>query len=340
MHKRLTVIIPGYNNPEEWWARCIESALQNIGTDDELICVDDGSLVAPRILEHYAQTDSRVRVVYCESNGGLSVARNRAMELARGEYLTFVDSDDELEPYTYEKALSAMVQTNSDVVVFGVRSIWVNEKLYKDNVAIDANLGCLNACDVKRLFDDCLLNYAWNKVYRSLFIKKHHLMFDPDGMPCEDIMFVLECVMSGAKWATIGHVGINYYKTHSSLLSRYKPSYVQGIKQASDQWKKYKEFDATARDVVGDLGEVSDRELTAGQWDNIWRIGSPYRLRDKWRFLNENRAIANGRNLCLFFIGQIIYSFCRKHFYFSQVQRWHIRRVYPDVRPLSEIEGS
>lgn len=337
--KRLSVVIPGYNNPEKWWRRSIDSVLANISKDDEIICVDDGSSERPNVLDCYAAIDPRVRIIYREKNGGLSVARNQAMTLARGEYITFLDSDDELEPLTYEKALNALVRTKSDIAVFGVRSIWVSEKLFKENVPIDADLGCLNACDVRSLFDNCLLNYAWNKVYRSSFIKAHHLLFDPAGMPCEDIMFVLECVMAGAKWATVGHLGINYYKTHLSLLSRYKSSYMEGIKRSSSTWRRYKEFDVSARSVLGDLGEVSDLDLLVGQWDNIWRVASPYCLRDKWDYLKRNREICCGRNLAFFFVKRMIYSFCRKNFYFPPVQRWHIRRVYPDVRPLSEMEG-
>lgn len=283
--KRLSVIIPGYNTPDKWWRRCIDSVLSNIGPDDEIICVDDGSENKPKILDEYTQKDKRIRIIYRDGNGGLSKARNQAMEVAGGEFLTFVDSDDELMLDTYEKAIASLTKFDSDIAVFGVRSVWVNEKLYKDNVPDTGYYGCISAQAVKKLFDSCLLNYAWNKVYRTSFLKNKGISFDPDGMPYEDIMFVIECIMAGAKWTAIEYLGINYYKTHASLLSRYKESYSQGTRKSSSLWKKYKDYDASARDVLGDLGEVSEFGLILGEWDNIWRLNSPYNLRDKWNFL-------------------------------------------------------
>lgn len=331
-NRRLTVIVPGYNNPDSWWCRCIDSILANIGLDDEVICVDDGSSDRPRVLSDYERLDPRVRVIYREANGGLSVARNVAMGVVRGEFVTFVDSDDEVLPGTYEKALTALLKNNADIALFGVRSIWINEKLYKEDVPDEREIGALGAGDVKDLFDASLLNYAWNKVYRSSFLRCHKMAFDPDGMPCEDIIFVLQCIMFGAKWVTVHHVGINYYRTHATLLSRYKRSYVAGTRSAANAWCRYRESEPNAQAILGKIGEVSERELVRGEWDNIWRLASPFRLIERWRFLKVHSSeIAKG-NLILLFLRKAIYAFFRRYFYVAPVQRWHIKRVYPTVK--------
>ena len=259
--KRLTVIVPGYNNPDRWWRRCIDSILANIDLDDEIICVDDGSLVKPEILSDYEKRDPRIRIIFRKTNDGLSVARNAGMDVARGEFVTFVDSDDELLPETYKKAIDSLLMNNADIVLFGVRSIWVNEKLYKEDIPDESVIGALDAAGVKNLFDASLFNYAWNKVYRASFLKSHNMSFDPKGMPCEDVIFVLQCIMAGANWATIRHVGINYYRTHATLLSRYKSSYVAGTRSASWAWRRYKESNTDARAILGDMGEVSEVTL-------------------------------------------------------------------------------
>lgn len=331
--RRLTVIIPGYNNPEKWWRRCVDSVLANIGDMDEVICVDDGSEKRPSVLQEYAKKDSRTKVIYRERNGGLSVARNDALVNARGEYITFVDSDDEIMPGTYEKALAALGSGDADVVLFGVRSIWVNEKLFKEDIPNEMAARTLDAESVKNLYEASLLNYAWNKVYRASFLKSHKMSFDPSGMPCEDIIFVLQCIMAGAKWGAIHHIGINYYRTHASLLSRYKSSYVEGTRNASELWRHYKESIADAKVILGSVGEVSEKELMSGEWDNIWRIDSPYGLRDKWRFLASHPGIAFGANPILVFIKKLFCSGLRKYLYTASVQRWHIKRVYPTVKP-------
>ena len=336
--KRLSVIIPGYNNPEHWWRRCIGSVIENIGENDEVICVDDFSARRPDILLQYMSKDPRIRVIYRRENGGLSVARNDGIAASHGEYVTFVDSDDELLPETYSRALDSLKKYNSDIVVFGVRSIWVNEHLFKDNVPEEADLGAMNARTVKRLFDDSLLNYAWNKVYRRSFLEKHKLKFDPDGMPCEDIIFVLRCVMAGAIWSSISHLGIKYLKTHVSLLSKYKRSYMAGTKMATRTWRKYKEMTPGAAGILGTLGEVDDHALLMGEWDNIWRMASPYGVLGRWRFLKQHKEITSGVPALLCFIKRTVYAFLRRYFYIVPVQRWHIKRMYPDVKPLCTLD--
>ena len=92
--KRLSVIVPGYNNPEKWWKRCAASVRDACGPNDEIICVDDGSVVKPECLHELAASDARIRVVSCETNGGPGHARNVGLGVAQGEYVSFVDGDD------------------------------------------------------------------------------------------------------------------------------------------------------------------------------------------------------------------------------------------------------
>lgn len=336
--KRLTVIIPGYNNPEEWWRRCLESVFRNLGANDEVICIDDCSSQKPKSLSEFENKEPRLKVIYRAVNGGLSEARNDGIAAAQGEYITFVDSDDELMPGIYNKAIEAIIKNDSDIVVFGVRSIWVNEKLFKDNIPEDGYIGILNSAPLKKLFDNSLLNYAWNKVYRKSFLEKHKIRFEPDGMPCEDIIFVLRCAMAGARWSSVSDIGIKYLKTHSSLLSKYKRSYMAGTNMASKTWREYKEMTPGAVVLLGSLGEVDDHALLMGEWDNIWRMASPYGLFEKWQFLKQHKEIATGAPVLLFFIKRVIYAFLRRYFYIVPVQRWHIKRVYPDARPLCGLD--
>lgn len=91
----ISVIIPVYN-AEKTLAKCIESVLRQDVTQFELILVDDGSKDSSGdICNRYAAKDSRVRVIHKE-NGGVSSARNRGLEVASGEWITFVDSDDSI----------------------------------------------------------------------------------------------------------------------------------------------------------------------------------------------------------------------------------------------------
>lgn len=116
---KLSIIVPVYN-VETYLPRCIDSILQQTFKDFELILVDDGSPDAcGKICDEYALQDKRVKVVHKE-NGGLSDARNAGLDVARGEYIGFVDSDDRISPEMYEKLIAIAAETGADIVAGGL----------------------------------------------------------------------------------------------------------------------------------------------------------------------------------------------------------------------------
>ena len=99
---KISIIIPVYK-VEEYLPACLDSVLAQTFTDWEAICVNDGSPDnCGAILAEYAQKDSRIKVI-SQENQGVSVARNKALENAQGEYISFLDSDDELAPTFLQK---------------------------------------------------------------------------------------------------------------------------------------------------------------------------------------------------------------------------------------------
>ena len=103
----VSVVVPIYN-VAEYLPKCIESILAQTYPDYELILVNDGSKdTSPEIAEDYAKKDSRIRVIH-KPNGGLSDARNEGMKYASGKYISFIDSDDFIEPDMLEKCVHAM----------------------------------------------------------------------------------------------------------------------------------------------------------------------------------------------------------------------------------------
>lgn len=111
----ISIIVPVYNI-EEYLPRCIESILRQTYTNLQLVLVDDGSKDRSGALcDEYAKKDSRILVVHKE-NGGSSSARNRGIEVATGEYLGFVDSDDYVEPDMYGKMVTAILENGCNIV--------------------------------------------------------------------------------------------------------------------------------------------------------------------------------------------------------------------------------
>ena len=120
MKTKVSVIIPVYN-VEKYLNRCVDSVLNQTYKNLEIILVDDGSLdKSPQICEEYASKDSRVKVIH-KKNGGLSSARNAALNSKlRGDYVTFVDSDDWIENDTIDYCLRILEQTKADVIQYNL----------------------------------------------------------------------------------------------------------------------------------------------------------------------------------------------------------------------------
>lgn len=251
--KRLSVIIPGFNTKKEWWQRCVASVQRAIGPDDEIIVVDDGS-VEPVDLSWF---EGRVTLIR-QSNQGLGVARNAGIEASTGEFVTFVDSDDEIVKGVYEETISYMSESNSDIGVFGVKTIWVKERLYKEDSMPKVCYDPLLPNDIRHLSDNGLLNYSCNKVYRARLLNaERKIRFLKEGMPCEDIIFNLECFSRLVRVGMIPFVGYIYYRTPGTILSSKRVRNLVGLRLGNEAWEGYKRLFPEARTILYDHGVAS-----------------------------------------------------------------------------------
>ena len=115
----LSIVVPVYNT-EKYLKRCIDSITSQTLDNIEIIIVDDGSKAECALFcDEIATTDSRIKVVH-KKNAGLGFARNSGIEVATGEYVGFVDSDDYIEPLMYEKLYDAAKKHDADIVVSGI----------------------------------------------------------------------------------------------------------------------------------------------------------------------------------------------------------------------------
>ena len=114
----ISVIVPIYN-VEKYLCRCIESIINQIYKNLQIILVDDGSPdKCGEICDEYAKKDSRITVIH-QKNKGVSAARNVGLEIANGEYVGFVDPDDYIDEQMYGNMLDALCETNSDFAICG-----------------------------------------------------------------------------------------------------------------------------------------------------------------------------------------------------------------------------
>lgn len=113
---KISIIIPVYQ-VEKYIKRCLDSILSQTYSNLEIILIDDGSRdMSGKICDEYAIKDSRIKVIH-QDNAGVSVARNKGLDICTGDYVTFVDSDDFLEPFMYEKMMEKVTEYNCDVVM-------------------------------------------------------------------------------------------------------------------------------------------------------------------------------------------------------------------------------
>ena len=224
---RVSVIVPVYQ-VEAYLAKCLDSILAQTFADFELILVDDGTKDdCPRIMAQYAAADARIRCIHKE-NGGLSSARNAGLDIARGEYIAFVDSDDAVEPTMLADAVDAAEQADAELVIYNYRPV--------------TEAGVQGAClpmkdEVLDLDQMGLANYfyrywmpyvhgqeAWCRLYRRDIIEQNHLRYAPnDEIFAEDTLFSAMYLMHVHKLAALAKPYVHYLQRGNSLMGMRKP---------------------------------------------------------------------------------------------------------------------
>ena len=188
----ISIIIPVYN-AEKYLRRCIESVLSQSFTDFELILVDDGSKdKSPQFCDEYASQDTRVRVIH-KANGGVSAARNDGLDIAKGEYITFIDSDDWVER-DYLSTLSNY--RDYDIVFFSHRLIYedgyISEFLFEAKEGDKQNIWEIVASLRKNAVGSNFYGYTWNKMFRRDIIEKYKIRFIEGLRISEDEVYTLD----------------------------------------------------------------------------------------------------------------------------------------------------
>ena len=130
--KKISVIIPVYNT-EKYLKRCVDSVREQTYGNLEIILVDDGSPDGcPQMCDAFAAEDDRIKVIHKE-NAGVAAARNTGLDVATGEYLTFVDSDDYIAPEMYQSLLDVLMQTDSDIAACNTVEVFQNRMVGNDS---------------------------------------------------------------------------------------------------------------------------------------------------------------------------------------------------------------
>lgn len=213
----ISIIVPVYK-VEEYLDKCIKSILNQTYTNLEIILVDDGSPDnCGKICDEYAKNDKRIIVIHKE-NGGLSDARNKGIEIAKGEYIAFIDSDDYIEKDMFEILYNLSVESHSDISMVSYKEIQ-NEVIINENKEFTENIfEYSNTEAIKELLkDDKIKNYAWNKLYKKELFKEIRY---PVKMAYEDVGTTYKLFEKANKIIWKDTPKYNYIRRDDSIVSK------------------------------------------------------------------------------------------------------------------------
>lgn len=204
---KLSVIVPIYN-VEKYIERCINSILNQTFKDFELILINDGSTdKSGEICEKYRHLDKRI-IVINKKNNGVSSARNSGMELAKGEYIQFIDSDDWIEDNLFDIIIKKLENDNSDILFFGFKYDDENGNLIKEKKYCNRTITKeLNLYAIK-LYQKDLFGYTWCKIFKTSIIKENNIKFNAKLSFCEDEEFTCKYYKYVNK---VSIINISYY---------------------------------------------------------------------------------------------------------------------------------
>lgn len=266
---KISIIIPVYN-VEAYLRQCLDSVLNQTLRDIEIICVDDGSTDASAdILKEYSANDSRIKVI-TRKNGGAGSARNAGLAIATGEWLAFLDADDEFD----KMMLAEMVEVG------------------------DSSIADIAACtDVSHgdIFHRWR-GWAWDKLFKRDFIKHRQLEFQ--NLPVSnDLYFTYSALAEAEKIATIPKSYVFHRKRPGSVETTRDRAPLSPLEAVKALYARVGMIDGFARWVPDFLFWHINRLKNAEDSDSLYRatrkFGQDLRICGslKWRFEELKRLI-------------------------------------------------
>lgn len=236
----ITVIIPVYNTADAL-ERCIRSILEQTFSSVEIIAIDDGSTDGSGdMLDAFAAADTRLHVVH-QQNSGVAAARNTAIAMARGEYLSFVDSDDYIDPKTCEILYTAAQESHADIVSGSMYRLWAGKTVLlkaKDMILEP------NKTSYADMIDTCMfgnIGYRMSicgKLYKRYMFDTYHIEYL--GKRMGDALFNIKALMVANKVQLVSEPLYYYHKRPGSITTSavtdpsYPISHVQMVRYIQD----------------------------------------------------------------------------------------------------------
>lgn len=283
----VSIIIPVYN-AEKYIAKCLDSILVQTFTEFEVILIDDGSKdESANIYNKYAKNDCRIKPLRQE-NSGVSAARNKGIDTAKGKYILFVDADDYIVEDMVEKLVDAAEKTQSDLAFCGF-------KVLGSDLRSNDTMALCNCCGpnndfvvskeevIKRIVstapNEMLYGYIWRNLFRTEVIKTNKIKFIQGIKISEDFLFILEMANHSNHIVIIPEELYIYNINSGSVTSKYIPSMHHDM-STINMWIEKNICNGMPSVVDGYNCCVANTYLSHVQ--NLCRLGSPYKIRERF----------------------------------------------------------
>lgn len=293
----ISVIVPVYNTSERL-NNCIDSLIGQSLKDIEIILVDDGSTDdSGAICDRYAESDTRVRVIH-KVNAGQGLARNDAIDIASGDYIAFVDSDDYLDLDCYEKVKNRLLETDADICSFGYMQHNSDGRIcYKANV-YDRVFATDQIKDefILHFFgdetDDSELSgvFACMSVYKRSIIEDNHIRFQSERVILsEDAVFNLDYCKYVSKAVTMSDCFYHYWISDNSFTMVYSPERLQKAADFTVILDEYAKYYSVEQQVTGRIS----RALWVVIMESVRKLGSKIHTEGYTYTYKEIKALCN-----------------------------------------------
>ena len=231
----ISIVVPVYNAKASL-RKCLDSLAQQTYRDFEVLLINDGSTdESPEICREYGERDSRFRLI-TQKNAGPAAARNTGMELAAGEYITFVDSDDYVEPRMLEELCRRAEESGAEITVFGyyLEKNGASKQMapaYEPGVYRDeaCNKRSLHMIDIHT--KSTLPPYSWVRFLRTDFLKGLDLRMDPGIYRSEDYFFWVQVHFRAQCVCVASDLALYHYIDNAASITH---------KYVKDYWKMAK----------------------------------------------------------------------------------------------------
>jgi glycosyltransferase involved in cell wall biosynthesis len=246
MKPKISVVIPVYN-VEKYLHRCVDSILNQTFQEFEIILINDGSTDrSGQICDEYTKKDKRIRVLH-KKNARVAAARNDGIKMAKGKYVSLIDSDDWIEPEMYQNMINKAEEMNLDFIMCDYKK---KSNDYEDKRTQPIRGGYYSRDDIKNELFPCLIMFDhiefsptisnWVCLLKLEFLKTNNLFYDEDIHYCEDSIFGSKVLYNASNFYYLKNQHYyNYFYNPNSTTNTYNDKKWNSYLRINERLKKY-----------------------------------------------------------------------------------------------------